>query len=306
MKKDLTSIMDVAQDISKILKLSKDFEEKFHKRETHEILKGKTIALLFEKPSTRTRVSFEVAIAQLGGHSFYLSWQDLQLTRGETVEDTARVLSKYINGIVIRSSKHETITEFAKHATVTVINGLSNLEHPCQILSDLFTILERKGQLRGLNLAWIGDGNNVCNSLLLGCAITGVNVKVACPRGYEPLLVEKAEQLAKISGASIEILTNPVEAIQDADIVYTDTWISMGTESEAEKRLNIFPPYQVNKKLVSHAKKDYIFMHCLPAHRGQEVTSDIIDDPIHSVVWYQAENKLHAQKAVLTFLLSQS
>lgn len=304
-KRDLISVGDFSRDdINNIFKLSKKLKKERKEGRTSNLLKGKAIALLFEKPSTRTKISFAVGISELGGYPLFLEPETLQLIRGESIEDLAKVLSGYVHTIVARVKKHETIVSLAKNSTVPIINALSPLEHPCQVISDLFTILENKGRFKGLNLAWIGDGNNVCNSLLLGCALTGVNMKVACPKGYEPALADKAKQLAENSGATIQIIVEPKEAVKNADIIYCDTWISMGMENEAKERLKIFPPYQVNKELAAHAKQDYIFMHCLPAHRGQEVTDEIIDDTKHSIIWHQAENRLHAQKAILIWLLS--
>jgi len=269
------------------------------------VLRGKTLAMIFQKPSTRTRVSFEVAMGDLGGRALYLRWDDLQLGRGETVADTARVLSRYVDGIMARVFSHKDLEELAKYADIPVINGLSDLTHPCQILADLLTILEKKAVLKGLKLAFVGDGNNVCNSLLIGCTKMGMNISVATPKKYRPKeeIIQWAMENAQESGSKVEILESPEEAVKDADVIYTDVFVSMGEEKVAKEKLQAFQGYQVNKELVKHAKKDYIFMHCLPAHRGQEVTDEVIDDPIHSVVWDQAENRLHAQKAVLALLL---
>ncbi|MHA1583524.1 MAG: ornithine carbamoyltransferase [Candidatus Baldrarchaeia archaeon] len=269
------------------------------------VLRGKTLAMIFQKPSTRTRVSFEVAMGDLGGRALYLRWDDLQLGRGETVADTARVLSRYVDGIMARVFSHKDLGELAKYADIPVINGLSDLTHPCQILADLLTILEKKAVLKGLKLAFVGDGNNVCNSLLIGCTKMGMNISVATPKKYRPKeeIIQWAMENAQESGSKVEILESPEEAVKDADVIYTDVFVSMGEEKVAKEKLQAFQGYQVNKELVKHAKKDYIFMHCLPAHRGQEVTDEVIDDPIHSVVWDQAENRLHAQKAVLALLL---
>ncbi|MDF2954974.1 MAG: Ornithine carbamoyltransferase [Candidatus Alkanophagales archaeon MCA70_species_2] len=268
-------------------------------------LKGRILGLIFEKPSTRTRVSFEVAMLELGGHALYLNWNDLQLGRGERIKDTARVLSAYLSAVMIRAFKHETVVEFAAHASIPVINGLTNLEHPCQTLADLLTIKERKGRLSGLTLAWIGDGNNVCNSLLLGAASVGMNICVACPKGYEPpiIILKQAKALAEKSGTEIKIVKEPVEAAADADVLYTDVWVSMGDEAEREPRLKAFRRYQINERLLGVAKGDAIVMHCMPAHVGEEITEDVIEST-HSAVYEQAENRLHAQKALLLKLLA--
>ena len=273
--------------------------------EKKDILYQKVLAMILQKPSTRTRISFEVGMRQLGGHALYLSWSELQLGRGETIADTARVLSRYVHGIMARVLSHCDIIEMAKYATVPVINGLSDLHHPCQALSDILTIQEKKGKLNGLKLAWIGDGNNVCNSLLIGCSIFGVNMVAACPRGYEPdkAVVNWAKRKAEKAGSIIEIVREPEKAASKADIIYTDTFISMGMEDERQKRLGVFlPKYQVTPKLFKYAKNDAVFMHCLPAHRGEEVLDTVMDGP-NSIVWDQAENRLHTQKALLTELL---
>ena len=261
--------------------------------------------MIFEKASTRTRVSFEVGMTQLGGHALFLSPNDLQIGRGETIADTARVLSRYVDGIMYRAFKNENVRELANHATVPVINGLDDREHPCQIISDLFTIQERKGKLSGLKLAYVGDGNNVCNSLLLGCAIVGMDMTAGCPAGYEPDpdLLEEARRLAKPSGSTIDVVSDPASAAREADIVYTDVWVSMGQEREKEEREKLFRSYQANAKLLDRAKSDAMVMHCLPAHRGLEITDDVIDGP-QSIVIDQAENRLHAQKAILARFLA--
>ena len=259
-------------------------------------LKGMSLAMIFEKPSTRTRVSFEVAMVELGGHALYLNYADLQLGRSETICDTASVLSRYVHAITARVYSHETVRELARCADIPVINALSDMEHPCQLLADLLTIRERKGDLKGLRIAWIGDGNNVCNSLILGSAITGMNLSVACPAGYEPdaRVVAHANEL----GSSVLLTNDPVVAASGADVLYTDVWVSMGDEKEEEKRLRDFSGFQINRDLLSHAKSDCIVLHCLPAHRGQEISAEVLDGE-HSVVLDQAENRLHAQKALL-------
>jgi ornithine carbamoyltransferase len=267
-------------------------------------LSGKTLGLFFEKPSTRTRVSFEAGMNQLGGQSLFLSVTDIQMRRGESVADTARVLSRYLDGLVIRSYAHSTVEEWARYATIPVINGLTELHHPCQVLSDLFTIREKKRRLKGIKIAYVGDGNNVANSLVEGVALMGMAISVACPSGYEPeaSIVEWATGRARRTGASIEILRDPLIAVKDADVLYTDVWTSMGQEKEEARRLEVFGPYQLNERLMAAAQPDAIVMHCLPAHRGQEITTGALDGP-HSVVLDQAENRLHVQKAILIRLL---
>ncbi len=239
----------------------------------HRVLEGKTLAMIFQKPSTRTRISFEVGIYQLGGYGLYLNAQDLQLRRGgETIADTARVLSRYVDGIMARVFDHKDVEDLAKYASVPVINGLSDFSHPCQALADYQTILEKKGRIQGLKIVYVGDGNNVAHSLMIAGTKLGANVVVATPEGYEPdpKVIKWAEQNAAESGGSFELLHDPVQAVKDADVIYTDVWASMGQEAEAEERRKIFMPFQVNKELVKHAKPDYIFMHCLPAHRGEK------------------------------------
>ncbi|MFZ5627296.1 MAG: ornithine carbamoyltransferase [Bacillota bacterium] len=271
---------------------------------SHPILQGKTLAMIFRKSSTRTRVSFEVGMYQLGGYPLFLSSNDIQLGRGEPIADTARVLSRMVDGIMIRTFAQAEVEELAQFADVPVINGLTDLLHPCQVLADLMTIQEYKGKLAGLKLAYVGDGNNMAHSLLIGGAKMGMKVAVASPEGYLPQaeIVAKAQAFAAESGGEILVTTDPVEAVKDADVVYTDVWASMGQEAEAEERARIFRPYQVNEELVAKARADYLFLHCLPAHRGEEVTAGVIDGP-NSVVFDEAENRLHAQKALLALLL---
>jgi ornithine carbamoyltransferase len=267
-------------------------------------LSGMTLGLFFEKPSTRTRVSFETGMNQLGGQSIFLSVQDIQMRRGETVADTARVLSRYLDGLVIRCYEHHAVEEWARNATIPVINGLTDLHHPCQVLSDLFTIREKKRRWKGVKIAYVGDGNNVANSLIEGAAIMGMAISVACPNGYEPdaAIVDWARERAERTGASIEIVRDPFVAVKGADVLYTDVWTSMGQEKEQARRLKVLAPYQLNGRLLAAAKPDAVVMHCLPAHRGQEITADVLDGP-QSVVLDQAENRLHVQKAVLIRLL---
>jgi ornithine carbamoyltransferase len=267
-------------------------------------LVGKAVAMIFEKPSTRTRVSFEVAVSSTGGHPVVLSSAELQLGRGETIEDTGRVLSRYVDAIVLRTFGHERLEFLAAAADVPVINALSDFEHPCQCLADLLTIRERRGALAGLTLAYLGDGNNVAHSLLLGGALAGMHVRVATPVGFEPIpqVVHHAEGIAGETGGSIAILNDPVEASKGADVLYTDVWASMGQESETDERSLVFPPYRIDQAAVERAAEDVIVLHCLPAHRGQEITDEVIDGP-HSAVWDQAENRLHTQRALLLWVL---
>jgi len=292
------------EEIIAVLDKADELKWKLRRGESHELLKGKTLGMIFAKPSTRTRVSFETAMTQLGGHAIYMGMGDLQLGRGETIADTSRTLSRYVDAVMARLFKHEDIVELARNSSVPVVNGLTDLLHPCQALADLQTIREKKGRLKGLKLAWVGDGNNVCNSLLLGCTLVGMNISSACPKGYEPSaeIVEQARKNAKRSGAKLEIINDPKKAVAGADVIYTDVFVSMGQEAEREQRMKDFKGYQVNADLLKHAKKDVIFMHCLPAHRGEEVAVEVIDGP-HSVVFDQAENRLHAQKAVLAMVM---
>ena len=269
-------------------------------------LNGKVLGMIFEKSSTRTRVSFEVGMLQLGGHAIFLSSKDIQLGRGESISDTAKVLSRYVDGIMIRTFSHDSVKELAEHATVPVINGLTDLQHPTQVLADLLTILEHKGKLEGLKLCYIGDGNNnMAHSLMEGAVKVGMDVSIASPPGYLPdgKITEAAIKEGLQTGSSVVITNNPLEAIKDADVVVTDVWTSMGQEEETEKRLKAFEGFQVNEELCKQAKADYIFLHCLPAHRDEEVTGAIIDGT-HSVVFDEAENRLHAQKAILKHLLA--
>ncbi len=301
MVRHLISISDLSrEEILEIISLSEKLKDERKRGILKEYLKNKSLAMIFELPSTRTRVSFETAMSEMGGHALYLSWNDLQLGRGETIGDTAKVLSRYVSAIMARVREHSKIIELGKHSQVPVINGLSNLEHPCQILADLLTIKEKKGGF-DIKFAWVGDGNNVCNSMILASAIVGFEMSVAVPKGYEPNedVVNKAVEL----GGNVEITNDPLKAVDDADVIYTDVWASMGHESEREKRLKIFRKYQVNSDLVDKAKSDVIVMHCLPAHRGEEITDEVVDGS-HSVVFDQAENRLHAQKAILLRLIS--
>ncbi|HEX2952875.1 MAG TPA: ornithine carbamoyltransferase [Bacillota bacterium] len=267
-------------------------------------LAGKTLGMIFTKASTRTRVSFEVAMVQLGGYPLFLSGNDMQLRRGETIADTARVLSRYLDGIMIRTYDHQDVLDLAQYASIPIINGLTDLLHPCQVLADLLTIGEKKGELAGLKMAYIGDGNNMAHSLMFGGAKMGMEVVVASPEGYtpDPQIVELAKADAAVNGGSIQVIASPEEAMTGADVIYTDVWASMGQEEEQETRKKAFQGYQVNSKTLSLAKPDSIVLHCLPAHRGEEITDEVIEGP-HSVVFDEAENRLHAQKAVLALLL---
>ncbi|BAL81093.1 ornithine carbamoyltransferase [Caldisericum exile] len=268
------------------------------------LLDGKTIAVLFEKPSTRTRISFAVAIHELGAFPLILETSNLQLVRGETVPDTAKVMGRMVQGIVARVFAQKTLEELAEFSGVPVINALSDFSHPCQALGDFLTIKEKKGKLQGIKLTYLGDGNNVANSLLIGGSILGLDVSLGCPKGFEPAkeVIDMALHFAKKSGSKIEITNDPAEAAKNADVLYTDVWASMGQEAEHDKRVAIMKPYQINSSILSHAKEDAIVMHCLPAHRGEEITDEVLDGP-HSVVFDQAENRLHIQKAILSLLI---
>ncbi|MGG4365299.1 ornithine carbamoyltransferase [Bacillus subtilis] len=299
--KDLLTLKDLSEeDINALLAEAGELKQ----NKIQPIFHGKTLAMIFEKSSTRTRVSFEAGMAQLGGNALFLSQKDLQLGRGETVADTAKVLSGYVDAIMIRTFEHEKVEELAKEADIPVINGLTDKYHPCQALADLLTIKEIKGKLKGVKVAYIGDGNNVAHSLMIGCAKMGCDISIASPKGYEVLdeAAEAAKTYALQSGSSITLTDDPIEAVKDADVIYSDVFTSMGQEAEEQERLAVFAPYQVNGALVSHAKPDYTFLHCLPAHREEEVTTEIIDGP-NSAVFQQAENRLHVQKALLKAIL---
>ena len=304
-KKDFLTLKDLCkEEILSILELSKDLKRELKNGRSPHLLKGKTLAMIFQKPSTRTRLSFETGIVQLGGTAIYLSSNDLQLTRGESIEDTARTLSLYVDLIMARVYSHSDIEKLAAYSSVPVINGLSDTFHPCQILADFLTIQEQKNTFNGLKVAWIGDGNNVCNDLVLGCSKIGINLSIACPPGFEPNadVLDVARQEASKSSTEISITDDPLKAVQNADVLATDTFISIGKDEERQRREEIFlPKYQVNSDLLRSAKQDCIFMHCLPASRGREVTSEVIDGEA-SVVWDQAENRLHVQKALMCML----
>ncbi|HYP22634.1 MAG TPA: ornithine carbamoyltransferase [Actinomycetota bacterium] len=267
-------------------------------------LKGRRVALIFEKPSTRTRVSFEAAVTSLGGSAIVLRGDELQLGRGETIEDTGRVLSRYVSAIVVRTFGQDRLERLAHAASVPVVNALSDFSHPCQCLADLQTIAEKKGSLDGLTLTYVGDGNNVAHSLMFGGTKMGMHVRIGCPEGYEPFpqVVDRCREIGESTGGSVTVTHSPEEAARDADVLYTDVWASMGQESEAESRVGVFEPYRLDSALVDVSDRDSIVMHCLPAHRGEEISADVIDGP-RSVVWDQAENRLHAQKALLAWLL---
>ena len=299
-KKDFLTLRDISlKELNLILKRSAEF--KAGKDATKCPLIGKSIGLLFEKASTRTRVSLEVGIYQLGGNTVYMNPKEIQIGRGETIHDTAKVLSRYLDAVVIRTYSHDTLVQFASYASIPVINGLSDLHHPCQALADFMTILEKKGRFRGIRLAYVGDGNNVTNSLIEAASLTGIDIAVACPQGYEPDSIILKEAQASSKG-SITTSRDPFAAVSLADVVYTDVWVSMGQEKEASKKKKKFKDYQVNSTLLARAKKDAVVLHCMPAHRGEEITDEIIDGP-QSAVLDQAENRLHTQKALLEFLL---
>ncbi|HSL87938.1 MAG TPA: ornithine carbamoyltransferase [Ignavibacteriaceae bacterium] len=303
--KNLISIADLSiEEIYQIFDVSKSLKEKLYTGEPHKYLEGKTLGMIFTKRSTRTRVSFETGIYQLGGIGMYFGPNDLQLGTSESISDTAKVLGRYLDGIMIRTFDHQDVVDLGKYAGIPVINGLTDLLHPCQVLTDLFTVLEKKRVLKGLKLAYIGDGNNMAHSLLNGCSKVGMNIAIASPSGYKPIkdIVENAKKFAKYMGSKIEITDDPVAAVKNADIVYTDVWASMGQEQEAQERKKKFARYQVNPKLVKNAKSDYLFMHCLPAHRGEEVVNEVADSP-NSVIFDEAENRLHVQKAIMALVM---
>jgi ornithine carbamoyltransferase len=301
-KKDLISIYDLTKDeIEAILQKAAQLKGKHRQGIPYHPLEGKTLAMIFEKPSTRTRVSFEVGMYQLGGYALSLNPRDTQLGRGEAIADTAQVLARYVDGIMIRTFAHERVEEMARFASVPVINGLSDLLHPCQILSDIFTIGELRGGYEELKVAYVGDGNNVANSWINGAMRLGFDLWLACPPGYEPN--EKILSRAQAEGSSQIILTHdPREAVEGADVINTDVWASMGQEADRAERIRAFQGYQINTDLVRRGKRDCLVMHCLPAHRGEEITDEVMDGP-HAVVFDQAENRLHVQKAILTLLM---
>lgn len=292
------------EEIYQIFDLSSTLKQERLIGKKHHVLEGKKLGMIFSKPSTRTRVSFEVGIYELGGIGLYFNQNDLQLKKSESVSDTAKVLSRYLDGIMIRTFDHQDVIDLSTYGSIPVINGLTDLHHPCQVLTDLFTTLEKKRTLRGLKLAYIGDGNNMAHSLLHGCSKVGMDISIASPSGYKPLefVVNESLENAKYMGSKIEILEDPIEAVKNADIIYTDVWASMGQEKEAEERKKKFMKYQVNPELVKYAKEDYLFMHCLPAHRGDEVVDEVADST-NSVIFDEAENRLHVQKAIMALVM---
>lgn len=303
--RDLLTLLDyTSEEVSYLLYKADEMKKEMLKGNMPPILAGKTLGMIFEKNSTRTRVSFEVGMIQLGGHAMFMNARDLQIGRGESVYDTGHVLSEYLDGIMIRANSHEMVKELAEHTSMPIINGLTDIFHPCQALADLLTILEVKGSLKGQKIAYVGDGNNVAHSLIIAAAHMGMHAAIATPVGFEynAELLEKVKELAKANGGSVIATTDPIEAVKGADAVYTDVWTSMGQEEEAAARLEAFKDFQINDELVAHAKEDYMFLHCLPAHREEEVATSVIDGP-NSYVFQQAGNRLHAQKAVLASLL---
>jgi ornithine carbamoyltransferase len=302
MKKDLLSIYDLElDDIGIIFEKSQWLKKILMAGQSYTPLKGKSLGMIFDKSSTRTRISFEVGMFQMGGTALYLNSRDTQIGRGEDIGDTARIMSRYLNGIMIRTYKQSVVEELARQATIPVINGLTDLLHPCQILSDLFTIMEKRGSLEGLKVAYVGDGNNVANAWIEAAAKLQFHLALACPEGYDPngAILQRAQTQEE---SVISMHRDPYEAIREADVVYTDVWASMGQEHELQERLKVFAPFQVNTDLLASAAKDVMVMHCLPAHRGEEITADVIDGP-RSVVIDQAENRLHVQKAILEILM---
>ena len=300
--RSLLSVSDIEEEVETILNIASDFKAgKIEEKP----LKDQKLAMIFQKSSTRTRVSFEVGMYELGGTALFLSTNDIQLGRGEPIKDTAKVLSRFVDAIMIRAIEHDDVVELMEEADVPIINGLTNLEHPCQALADMLTVKEHKGNFDG-KFVYVGDGNNVCNSLLLICGCLGMDMAVACPDEYRPNedIVKKAEEYAKKNNSTITITSDVKEAVSGADVIYTDVWVSMGDEAESDKRRKDFKDYQVNQSLIDLANDDVIFMHCLPAIRGEEVSAEVIDGP-HSVVYDEAENRMHAQKAVLYYFLKE-
>ncbi len=304
MKKDFLSVYDLTRrDFDRIFSHAATLKAMLKDGIIYQPLAGKTLGMIFDKSSTRTRLSFEAGMYQLGGLAIYLNSRDTQLGRGETIADTARIVSRYLDAVMIRTFAQESVEEFARHATIPIINGLTDLMHPCQIVSDLFTIVEKKGTYEGLKIAYVGDGNNMANSWIDAAAKLPFKLTLACPKGYDPdsRILERGKKKAS---RGISLFRNPVQAVKNADVVYTDVWASMGQEAEQEARAKIFEGYQVNRKLVQHAKPDAIVMHCLPAHRGEEISAEVLDGP-RSVVWDEAENRLHVQKAILEILMGK-
>ncbi len=308
MKKDLLKMDDLSkEEILDILNLADQLKYELKHNIPHEHLKGKTLGMIFEKSSTRTRVSFETGMYQLGGNALFLSSRDLQIGRGEPIEDTARVLSRFLQGIMIRTFSQEEAEKLAKYSSIPIINGLTDIEHPCQVLADLMTIREYKTILDGLNVAYIGDGHNMCHTLIIGCLKVGMNLSIACPEKYMPKdeYINRGHELAEIEGTSFNIYTSPKDAIKNADVVITDVWFSMGQEKEAEERRNSFKGYQVNHNLMSLAKSNAILLHCLPAHRGEEISAEVLEEHADEI-FDESENRLHAQKAILVKLMKNN
>lgn len=302
MKKDFISILDISRDeLDELIGTARRLKNERRVGVFHPHLAQKTLGMIFEKSSTRTRISFEVGMYELGGHALFLNPKDMQLGRGEAIRDTARVMSRFVSAIMIRANSHQAIVELAAHGDIPVINGLSDQEHPCQILADIMTIVEQLHRTEKVKVAWIGDGNNVCNSLILSTILTGMEVRIASPIGYQP--PEIYVKTAREQGSMVEVGEDPLVAVRDADVVMTDTWVSMGHEEETREREKVFARYQVNQDLMAYARPGAIVMHCLPAHRGYEITDDVMDSS-QSVVWDQAENRLHVQKALLLRLLA--
>jgi ornithine carbamoyltransferase len=300
MKRDLLGMMDIKDDLTEIIDLAIVMKGESKEGLENIAFKGKTLAMIFEKPSLRTRVSFEVGFSQMGGNALYLSPNEIQVGKRESVYDVAKVLSRFSSIIMYRAFDFRNVHELAEHADVPVINGLDNMEHPCQAVADFMTMREVKGELTGKTQAWVGDGNNVLHSLALGAAMLGMNLHAAVPEGYDPNkeIMDRASEIASENGSVIKVFRNPKEAVAGADVIYSDTWVSMGDEAEMEKRQRDFDGFQVNMELMNTAKPDSIFMHCLPAHRGQEVTDEVMDSS-RSVVFQEAENRMHAQKAIM-------
>jgi len=301
--KDFLEVFDLTRDdLERVLDLAQEARELPHLRDG--LLQDEIVFCYFSKPSTRTRISFAAAVSHLGGEAEFVGPSELQLDRGETIEDTGRVLSRYVDAVVLRTFEQERLEVLARAASVPVVNALSDFEHPCQCLADLLTVREKKGELAGRTLVYLGDGNNVTHSLLLGCAKSGMRIRVATPPGFEPIpqVVQRAREIARSTGGQVEVLNDPEEACAGADVLYTDVWASMGQEAEAGERALVFPAYQLNQPMVKLAAPDVTVLHCLPAHRGQEITDEVIDGP-HSAVWDQAENRMHTQKALLLWLL---
>jgi len=304
LKKDFLSVYDLTRrDFDRIFSHAATLKAMLKDGIIYQPLAGKTLGMIFDKSSTRTRLSFEAGMYQLGGLAIYLNSRDTQLGRGETIADTARIVSRYLDAVMIRTFAQESVEEFARHATIPIINGLTDLMHPCQIVSDLFTIVEKKGTYENLKIAYVGDGNNVANSWIDAAARLPFKLTLACPKGYDPdaRILDRGRKKAP---KGVSLYRDPVQAVKNADVVYTDVWASMGQEAEQEARAKIFEGYQVNRKLMQHAKPDAIVMHCLPAHRGEEISAEVLDGP-RSVVWDEAENRLHVQKAILEILMGK-